>query len=79
MLDLMTRHPRSVGESYGEHLAVAGSFSASLFAASLLCLAHGLLPFLFEATTSRTIERLHRRISRRAAAAPRPVQADATA
>lgn len=79
MMDLLIRHPRSVGETYGEHLATAWSFSAALFAASLVCLVHGLLPFLFQATASRAIERLHRRMSRRAAPRPRPVQADAKA
>ena len=79
MLELMTRHPRSVGETYGQHLAAAWSIAAALMAASFACLIHGLLPFAFETTASRSIGRLHSRISQRTAPRPRAVQADAAA
>jgi hypothetical protein len=79
MLDLMTRHPRAVGETYGEHLAVAWSIAAALMAAGFACLIHGLLPFAFETTASRAIARLHGRNSQRAAPRPRAVAADAAA
>lgn len=69
MLGLMTRHPRSVGENYGQHLRAAWSIGAPMLAAGFACLVHGLLPFLFERTGSSTVARLHGRIQRRFAAA----------
>ena len=30
MLDAFNRHPESVGETYGEHLAQAGTFGATM-------------------------------------------------
>ena len=54
-----TEHPAAVGESYAEHLAVAGSFGARLLLAGLACLVHGLLPFLFTRTGSRAVAQLH--------------------
>jgi hypothetical protein len=79
MLELMTRHPDAVGETYGEHLGTAWSISATLMAAGFACLIHGLLPFAFQTTASRTIGRLHNRISQRTAPQSRPIAADAAA
>jgi hypothetical protein len=56
---LFNEHPHSVGESYGEHLVVAGGFGMTMIVAGLACLAHGLFPALFERTGSAAIERLH--------------------
>lgn len=69
MIESFTRHPRSVGESYGEHFAVAASFGASMVAAGLACLIHALLPFLFERTGSRCVQRLHTRMANRSSRA----------
>ena len=55
-------HPASVGETYGEHFAVAGSFGWMLFKASLACFVHAVLPFAFEKTGSKAISELHTRI-----------------
>jgi hypothetical protein len=60
-----TAHPASVGETYAEHLVVAGSFGGRLLLAGLACLVHGLFPFLFVRTGSRTIADLHQRMTRR--------------
>lgn len=70
-----TNHPNSVGESYGEHFAVASSFGAAMILGGLACLVHAVLPFLFTSTGSQTITRLHERmvVSRRRAAASGPV------
>ncbi len=56
---LFTAHPRSVGESYGEHFSVASWYGLRLLGASLACLVHALLPFLFVRTGSATIAHLH--------------------
>jgi len=59
---LFTVHPRSVGETYGEHLRVAAGFGLALVGAGIACLLHGLLPFLFVRTGSETVRRLHQRM-----------------
>ena len=50
--EMFTRHPASVGETYGEHMLVASSFGLKLLLAALACFVHALLPFLFERTGS---------------------------
>lgn len=60
-----TRHPKSVGETYGQHMGVAFGFGFTLLGAGLACLVHGLLPFAFERTGSQTVRRLNARLSSR--------------
>lgn len=55
-------HPASVGESYSEHLFVAGSFGWHLLKASLACFVHAVLPFAFKKTGSNAIVELHERM-----------------
>ena len=55
-------HPAAVGETYGEHFVVAGSFGWTLFKASLACFVHAVLPFAFEKTGSKAITELHTRM-----------------
>ncbi|NCP19162.1 MAG: hypothetical protein GW855_08400 [Erythrobacter sp.] len=57
-----TRHPASVGESYGQHLRHASAFGLRMILGGIACLVHGLLPFLFVKTGSRQIESLHGRM-----------------
>lgn len=57
-----TEHPAAVGESYAEHLASASGFGARMIAGGLACIVHGLLPFAFTTTGSRTIRALHDRM-----------------
>ena len=60
MLDaLFFRHPRTVGESYLEHLIAALGFAARLAVAALACAVHGLVPGLFERTASRIVADLN--------------------
>lgn len=65
LLDAFTRHPRSVDETYAEHMAVAWSFAVPMLAGGLACLVHGIFPFLFETTGSRCVKALHVRIANR--------------
>jgi hypothetical protein len=68
-----TAHPASVGESYGEHMGQALCFGGRMVLAGLACLIHGVLPFLFVRTGSRTIAELNdRMITRRAPLRPLP-------
>lgn len=59
---LFTDHPAAVGETYWQHLGSAWGFSWRMMVASLACLVHALLPFLFERTGSRAITQLHDRM-----------------
>ena len=62
MKNLFTDHPASVGENYFEHLLAATRFSMSLLIASLVCLVHALLPFLFVKTGSQRVTALYQRM-----------------
>ena len=75
MLDrLFCAHPREVGESYLEHLAVALSFSARLFAAAAACLLHALVPALCVRTGSNAVRSLHERMVASRGRAPAEAQ-----
>ena len=69
MFDAFTRHPRTVDETYVEHMGVAWSFGFTLLGAGLACIVHGILPFAFEKTGSQTVRRLNERLSNRCAKA----------
>ena len=68
---LFTDHPRSVGESYTEHMRVALSFAWPLATAAAAALVHAFLPFLFVRTASLTIKSLNERMTRRCVACPK--------
>jgi len=65
-----SEHPRSVGETYVEHLKVAVSFGISMIAGGLACLIHALLPSLFRTKASQTVANLHERMVSRARRPP---------
>lgn len=68
---LFLDHPRSVGESYGEHMAVAGSFGIAMLVGGFACLVHAVLPCVFTRTGSGVVARLHHRmVTHRVAAIP---------
>ncbi|GJL67346.1 MAG: hypothetical protein NPIRA05_23170 [Nitrospirales bacterium] len=54
-----TEHPRSVNESYFQHLCSAASFSLRMLRLAICCVIHGVFPFVFAQTGSREIKRLH--------------------
>ena len=59
-------HPRSVGESYGEHFAMATGFGLRLIAAGLACLVHAWVPAWFTRTGSRAVRDLACELDERA-------------
>ena len=65
MKSLFLTHPQSVDESYFEHMAFAGRFSAKLFLAAGAALVHAVLPFAFEKTASRMIAEMYARTHNR--------------
>lgn len=74
-IDVFTRHPAAVGETYGEHMAFACGIGSRLILAGFACLLHGIFPFLFERTGSRTIIDLHARVTSGARAKLHPTAA----
>ncbi|MCP3733867.1 DUF6356 family protein [Sphingomonas sp. RP10(2022)] len=54
-----TDYPASVGESYPAHWRVATRFGLRMIGGGVAALVHGVFPFLFTTTGSRTIEALH--------------------
>lgn len=66
---LFLDHPASVGESYVEHFGVATSFGAKMIAGGVGAVIHGVLPFAFKTTGSRTVAALHAEMVRKRTAA----------
>ena len=64
-----THHPREVGESYGAHFVNASALGFRMLAGGLAALVHAVFPFLFVNTGSRTMAKLHRRMTGRASKA----------
>lgn len=72
---LFTDHPKSVGESYFEHMGMSASFGAAMFKGAAACFVHALIPGLCVRTGSGVITDLHGRMvtnRNKHAAAPLP-------
>lgn len=59
-----TEHPRAVGETYGEHFAVAVGVSRQLAGAAVAALVHAVVPRFHESTASDRIRSLNRCLER---------------
>lgn len=59
---LFTDHPASVGESYLEHMGVAGSFGKQMLIGGLACFVHAFIPGLCVKTGSTIVGQLHHRM-----------------
>lgn len=64
-MNAFTEHPRSVGESYWQHMGVALSVAGAMALGALACLVHAVFPFLCKRTGSDVILALHARVSKR--------------
>jgi len=69
-------HPRSVGETYLDHLHTAARFGGAMVAAGAACLVHAFVPALFERTGSRTVKRLYAAMAARQPSPLRPAHED---
>lgn len=65
---LFLDHPRSVNETYLDHMDVAMSISGKLLVATMACFVHALIPGLFQNTASSIMTKIlhqqHSRINR---------------
>ncbi len=55
-------HPRSVGESYGEHFLMALSFAVNMLAGGIILLIHAVIPGMFVRNGSQIIDKLYDRM-----------------
>jgi hypothetical protein len=62
---LFLDHPESLGESYVQHLGHALSYAGAFLVCALACLVHAVVPALCETTASRSVTRLHARMTSR--------------
>lgn len=60
-----TAHPKSVDETYAEHMRFALGFAGTLTLATAAALVHAFLPAVFEKTASTIVRRLYARIENR--------------
>ena len=65
MNNIFTKHPKSVGETYLQHLYHAMSFSCLLFSLSLKALVHAVLPFCYETAVSEKVKSLSNEMQKR--------------
>ena len=59
MYNPFTKHPKSVDETYFEHMKCAFKFFYTLLGLSIAALVHSVFPFLFEYTASRGVKELN--------------------
>lgn len=64
-MKLFTQHPRSIGESYLQHMRFALTYGSKMIAGGLACIIHAIFPFLFETTGSQTAFRLTQGFTKR--------------
>jgi hypothetical protein len=64
-MNVFTEHPRSVGESYWQHMAVALSFAGTMLMGAAASLVHAIFPFLCTKTGSGIVLKLHERVAKR--------------
>ena len=67
ILSVSKGHLNSCEESYFKHMQFASRTGATMIIAGLACMAHGILPGLFETTGSRAIKSLAARFTHRGA------------
>ena len=54
-----TKHPKSVNETYFQHMKCAFTFFYTLLGLSLAALVHSVFPFLFQTTASSGVKKLN--------------------
>jgi uncharacterized protein DUF6356 len=62
LLRAFTEHPKSVGETYWQHMAAAQSFAFPLALAAAASLIHSVFPFLCVKSASSRVAQLHDRM-----------------
>ncbi|MFC3581471.1 DUF6356 family protein [Sphingomonas hylomeconis] len=61
---IFSDHPRSVGETYGQHLTHALSFAGAMIGGGILCAIHAFIPVFFKKSGSTVVRDLYERMVR---------------
>lgn len=71
-MDLFTKHPESIGETYWQHCYAACIMGGKMIVGGIACILHAIFPFIFEKTASNILIKLiHEFIDRSKSAEPR--------
>jgi len=64
-MNIFTKHPNQVSETYLQHMLKAFSFSFKLLLMSFQAFLHALFPFLYVTTVSEKIEKMSNVLKKR--------------
>ena len=62
MLKMFTKHPNSLGLTYYQHMRGSLDYSYLLFKGSIKASIHAIFPFLFETSTSDTVDNIREKL-----------------
>ena len=65
MINIFTKHPKEVGETYFEHMYNALRYSVTFLLLFFVALIHSILPFLFTRTASCVIQEMAEHMEKR--------------
>ena len=65
MINIFTKHPEEVGETYLEHMYNAMRFSLTFLLLFVVALIHSILPFLFTKTASCVVQEMAKHMEER--------------
>ena len=65
MINIFTKHPEEVGETYLEHMYNALRYAITFLLLFFVALIHSILPFLFTQTASCVIQAMAKHIEKR--------------
>ena len=54
-MNIFTKHPHKVGETYWQHFANAMAICGNMLLGSMACFIHAIFPFAFEKTASNIL------------------------
>ena len=66
MKNIFTEHPKSIGETYFQHMFFAFSFGINMLLGGLACVIHAIFPFLFVKTASNFLLKMTENFVKRA-------------
>ena len=65
MINIFTKHPKEVGETYFEHMFNAVRFSLTFLLLFVVALIHSIFPFLFTKTASCVVQEMAKHMEER--------------
>tara|TARA_R100000963_G_C4542710_1_gene39104 strand:+ start:132 stop:338 length:207 start_codon:yes stop_codon:yes gene_type:complete len=65
MINIFTKHPKEVGETYLQHMMSALRYSLTFLFLFVVAFIHAIIPFLFTRTASCVIQEMARHIEKR--------------